>query len=192
MRPLYLVCLALASAPAFAQAPKAAVLVAAPLTTVLQAGKPVAPELRQGRSIRYRVKPPFVLRVRGDGGGPPTVAIQVCASAHPRIFEQIKPGGWVAAVPCYRPGTGMATSARGEDPRQMRLFLSDGEGHNYYHTDRRVDRAGYSDIHVTGVTGTTGEPVTSGTIYAIVFVDHNRNGVVDESEYELLEITLQP
>ena len=157
-----------------------------PRVQVLKAGQPQVAPLAQDRLTRYAVNLPFVIRVRAQA----PVTIQVCASDSARIFEQMRPGVPAQEVPCYRVGTGMATSRRGDDPRGMRLFLSDGSAHNYYSAERRVDGPGYSDLYVANIVGRDVQPFRGGTVYAVVFVDDNRHRVMDDAEFEFLELRL--
>ena len=161
---------------------------AMPRTTLLQGGAPVRPETLEGNRARYRVKPPFVLRVRKQAPELSPIAVQICASLERRIFDQVRPGLSTSQVPCYRPGTGMATSS--EDPRDLELLLSSGDGHNYYSADRRIDQRDYMDIFVAGIWERSGTNASTRTVYAIVFIDDNQNRVIEATEYELMELVV--
>jgi mono/diheme cytochrome c family protein len=155
---------------------------------VLQEGRPVAAALRFGRLSTYQVATPFVLRVAGLPGRALPRAIQVCASRDRRIFDQVKPGLPTGKAACFADGTGIASSGLNDDPRRSRLFLSSGDGHNYYNSLRRVDGAGYSDIFVTGIAESPSHAV--GTVYAILFVDDNGDEVMDDAEFAFLELAV--
>jgi hypothetical protein len=161
-----------------------------PRTTVLQGGAPMRPETVEGNRAKYKVTTPFVLRVRNKTPNASPTAVQICASPDRAIFDQVRRGLMTAQVPCYRPGTGMATSRGGDDPRGMELFLSSGDGHNYYTVDRRIDQGDHVDIFVAGIRGLSAENLSSGTVYAIVFIDDNQNRVIEDTEYELLELVI--
>ena len=155
---------------------------------VFEQGKSVKADSASGRLAKYTVGIPFVLRVLTTQ---PPEAIQVCASRDRKVLEQVKTGLHIAKIPCFMIGTGMATSGPGDDPRKMELFLSDGDGHNYYSPERRVDGSGHTDLFIAGLVGTSGKNETGGTVHAIVFVDDNRNNLIEDREYELLELVIR-
>jgi mono/diheme cytochrome c family protein len=166
---------------------------AEPRVALLQGGQPVQAAARSDRTATFHVSTPFVIRVAFAAGRAAPNAIQLCASRDRRIFDQVKPGIATSKVPCYGEGTGMATSSIGDDPRGLRLFLSKGDGHNYYNSIRRVDASAYSDLFVNGIAEVSGAPIAVGTVYVIVFVDDNGDRNMDASEFEFLELAvIQP
>jgi hypothetical protein len=158
-------------------------------TTVLQGDASVHPEI-EGNVAKYNVRMPFVLRLRNKTSNVTPIAVQICASLDRTIFAQIRRDLSTPQVPCFKPGTAVAPANLGDDPRGMQLFLSSGNAHNYYSARRRIDQRDHVDVFVAGIRGRSGEIVSSGTVYAIVFIDDNQNRVIDQSEYDLLELVV--
>jgi hypothetical protein len=161
--------------------------------TILSSGVPLTPEFSEEGVLKFRIeKFPFVFlipmlnRQIDASHFVKQVPIQICATTDRRVFSQVKSGVNLTGIPCFRPGTGMATSKRGDSPQSMRLFLSDGDAHNYFSDDRRIDGAQYSSLYINGIVKRNGDTSFTGPIYVVIYRDKNMNGIVDELEYDLL------
>ena len=101
------------------------------------------------------------------------VAIQVCAST--KVWPKVTGDAPLEQLPCFEPGTGMAMH---NTPAGLPMYVSEGDGHNYYSVERRVSSANETTVHINRVT-----PANVGEhTYLAVLIDANQDGVANQQE----------
>lgn len=132
-------------------------------------------------AYEVRMKPaPFrlILPRRSDDD-----VVQICAWTDDSIFAEVYRDRPVAEVPFFRSGTGIA----GAEFSVPILFLND-EGHNYYQYERleRVSDfkhgASFSKVWQDGEE--THLSKVEGPIYMVIFMDLDRDDILDFGEFE--------
>ncbi|MCP2322112.1 hypothetical protein HDA40_000619 [Hamadaea flava] len=121
---------------------------------------------------------PFFLRFPRP---PKDLAVQICAFTDPTIFN-LRDGLAVADTEQFAPGMGMADS----DYSSGRLNLVDVR--NNYFVDTRIQpySTDLGQIYISTIAARREAPGATGDVYLTVFVDRDRDKVVDFGEYEYL------
>jgi hypothetical protein len=156
---------------------------------LVQDGKAVPLVRRDLRRTEARLAPkPFrILFPKRD----PEIAYQLCAWTGKSVFGDLRPRGPEAGLnpgaehPCFLPGTGMADTEAGSG-----MLMLDNRGHNYLidlrlGPDPQRPSVYYSALW-TRAGGTAPISSTRGTIYVVAFHDSDRDGYLDNSEYDFL------
>jgi hypothetical protein len=164
---------------------------------IVQHDREIQPELLNNGVAKYEIEnKPFVIFVPitigqdSSSSDNTQVPIQICASLDEKIFTQIRKKTALSKILCYKSGTGMA-QRQNESPQDKKLIVGNGNAHNYFSADRRIDGKQYSAIYIKEIRKRYGAPIRSGTIYMIIFKDRNADKVVDEEEYELFMVKIQ-
>jgi TIR domain len=110
-------------------------------------------------------------------------AVQICAWSDVSIFGAISPGKKIAEIPYFNPGTGAADSAFGSP----RLHLDNRSHHYFAESRRRAISSQQDSIFFSSVMADPDTTLTTWpTVYMVVFVNLNRDDVIDYNEYECL------
>lgn len=137
-----------------------------------------------GRSTVTLSQSPFRLRfpVVPIDNGP-----RVCAWTDDSIFT-FKAGTGIDQYPCLKPGSALPTPAIGATD----LVLSK-DGHNNLVGDRLVEvDDGYDQVSFASIQSSPTDDTPVGwstTIYLAIFLDKNKNDIVDKGEYDFVILT---
>ncbi|PCJ30201.1 MAG: hypothetical protein COA90_10055 [Gammaproteobacteria bacterium] len=133
-----------------------------------------------GRTIIKLGKRPFLLSLPRHSDND---VFQVCIWTDDSIFKKVQAGLATEDVSFYSPGSGMAG---GKTPYST-VFLDD-IAHNYLYSDRIVrletNRHGLA-ISTLGLNRKEYSiSQQDGPLYAVIFIDINKNKVIDKNEFE--------
>ena len=180
-----------ASAPADAERRVAAEIAHSPWLGIRleQDGKPVRLVRRDLRRTEARLAPrPFrILFPKRQA----EVAYQLCAWTGKSIFRALRPRSDTAEPnagrehPCFLPGTGMADTEAGSG-----MLMLDPGGNNYLIDLRLGPDPEHPSVYYSSLwTRAGGEvPIATarGPVYVVAFHDSDRDGTLDNDEYDYL------
>jgi hypothetical protein len=119
------------------------------------------------------------------------VAYQLCAWTDKSIFRQLSPRSDTSELnagdehPCFLPGTGMADTEAGSG-----MLMLDKEGHNYLIDLRLGPDPEHPAVYYSSLwTRAGGETPIAGArrpVYVVAFHDSDRDGYLDNDEYDYL------
>jgi hypothetical protein len=115
------------------------------------------------------------------------VVLQICAWTDDSIFKKISENKSLKDIPFLKPGTGIADGGH-----TVTSLVLNRNGNNYLYSDRllsgdsKINRAIFSKIRFNGKTTQLSE--WDKTIFMVIFMDFNKNKIVDRSEFDLFEL----
>ena len=108
------------------------------------------------------------------------VSIQVCASSKIQSINTLKITKEITEHPCFRPGTGTAMRPITAPQFWIPFYVTNGQSHNYYSSDRRVSSDDSISIHVEKVSFVRVPPSTES--YVIIIIDKNIDTKIQDGE----------
>jgi len=115
------------------------------------------------------------------------IALQVCASNDQESAQDIKLGSSIDESNCFGVGTGMAMPRATPPNYEVPLIISNGSGHNYYVSERRIDETEKSTVNINSVITANG--ATMSETYLIVYIDKNKDRAISRDELWFAKIT---
>ena len=113
--------------------------------------------------------------------------LQICAWLDDSIFAQIAPDRKIDDVPYFTPGTGMADSSFGTARLQL-----ENQAHNYFDESRRRTISEQQDsIYISRLVREGKELAEWPTVYLVVFVDLDQNGMITTDEFERIVLEFE-
>ncbi len=145
--------------------------------------RPMFSEAHYNSIVRVKMKrEPFEIR------SPKTKAVlQICAWTDDSIFAQIDQGKSVGDIFYFAEGHGMADTASGS----AQLFLTNEANHYFDEGRRRPISAQQDSIFISKIRNDQGPVLDWPTLYLVVFIDENENGVVDNGEFDRIVLEFE-
>jgi hypothetical protein len=103
------------------------------------------------------------------------VAIQLCASskALPTLVGDVE----IDSLDCLASGTGLAM-ANTPPARGLPMYVSEGDGHNYYSVERRVSKDGQTIVNINRVIDASAGQQT----HILVLINANQDSIASPQE----------